>query len=136
MINIVYFSTTSETTHRFVNKLDKAFNKVRIPEKLNEEITIDEPYILITPTYGGGTMKGAVPRQVISFLNNPDNRKNIKGVISSGNTNFGSFFAMAGVVIAEKCKVPLLYKFELLGTEEDVIKVNDGVNKFWKTINP
>lgn len=136
MINIVYFSTSSETTHRFVNKLSNDFNKIRIPENLEQELLFEEPYILITPTYGGGTMKGAVPRQVIKFLNNEKNRAHIKGVISSGNTNFGSFFAIAGAVISEKCKVPLLYKFELLGTAEDVNKVNDGVNKFWKTINP
>jgi protein involved in ribonucleotide reduction len=39
---------------------------------------------------------------------------------------------MAGQIIAEKCQVPFLYRFELFGTDEDVIRVREGVNAFWK----
>ncbi len=31
-------------------------------------------YVLIVPTYGGGNIKGAVPKQVIKFLNDRHNR--------------------------------------------------------------
>lgn len=126
---IVYFSGKSENTHRFVQKLELP-NK-RIPIN-GEVIEIDEPYILIFPSYGGGEEKGSVPIQVIKFLNNEKNRNFIKGVIASGNTNFGTMYCFGGKVVANKCGVPLLYKFELMGTSKDINNVKDGVINFGK----
>lgn len=88
---------------------------------------VDEPFVLITPTYGGGDLSKAVPKQVIYFLNNPDNRALLRGVITSGNRNFGEAYCFAGTTIAAKCQVPELYRFELLGTARDVEKVRDLV---------
>ena len=76
--------------------------------------------MLILPTYGGGNEGGAVPKQVIKFLNDEDNRALIRGVIAAGNTNFGEAYCIAGDIIAAKCHVPYLYGFELMGTSEDV----------------
>ncbi|CAX00110.1 putative ribonucleotide reductase protein [Streptococcus equi subsp. zooepidemicus] len=121
-VMLVYFSSRSNNTHRFVQKLD--VRALRIPVT-GEPLLVDEDYILIVPTYaaGGSDSKGAVPKQVIHFLNNANNRRHCKGVISSGNTNFGDTFAIAGLIIAQKLQVPLLHQFELLGTQRDVIKV-------------
>ncbi len=129
MGGLVYFSTKSENTHRFVAKLGLAAQ--RIPISSDEALAIDEPYVLIAPTYGGGESKGAVPKQVIRFLNDADNRKHIRGVIAAGNTNFGAAFGIAGDIISAKCKVPFLYRFELLGTAEDVDQVKHGLERFW-----
>ncbi|QTZ57456.1 Protein NrdI [Streptococcus equi subsp. zooepidemicus] len=121
-IMLVYFSSRSNNTHRFVQKLDA--KALRIPIS-GEPLLVNEDYILIVPTYaaGGSDSKGAVPKQVIHFLNKANNRRHCKGVISSGNTNFGDTFAIAGPIIAQKLQVPLLHQFELLGTQRDVIKV-------------
>lgn len=128
---LVYFSTKSGNTHRFMQKL--GFNAQRLPLNRQEpSLRVEQPYILVTPTYGGGHAKGAVPKQVIQFLNDEHNRGLIRGVIAAGNTNFGDAFGMAGQIIAEKCQVPFLYRFELFGTDEDVIRVREGVNAFWK----
>lgn len=127
---VVYFSGKSENTHRFVKKLE--LPNSRIP--LQGEIVIDEPFILIFPSYGGGEVKGSVPKQVVTFLNNPQNRKNLKGVIASGNTNFGEMYCYGGKVVSEKCGVPLLYKFELMGTTKDVDCVRKGVKDFGKDL--
>ncbi len=132
---LVYFSSTSGNTKRFVEKLGLA-NK-RIPLYANEEpLVIDEPFVLITPTYGGGQgrgeEKGAVPKQVIRFLNDEHNRDLIRGVISAGNTNFGEAYCLAGEIISRKCQVPHLYRVELFGTSEDVARVNDGLETWWK----
>lgn len=48
--SLVYFSSVSENTHRFVQKL--GIPATRIP--LHGRIEVDEPYVLILPTYGGG----------------------------------------------------------------------------------
>ena len=73
-----------------------------------------------------------MPRQVIRFLNDPHNRQLIRGVIAAGNRNFGEAFARAGDVISQKCGVPYLYRFELMGTQQDVENVRKGVNEFWQ----
>lgn len=129
---LVYFSSTSENTHRFVGKL--GFPSARIPLRPADPLlTVDEEYVLVVPTYGGGSVKGAVPKQVIRFLNDPHNRSLCRGVISSGNTNFGEAYCLAGQIIASKLGVPLLYRYELLGTPTDVARVTEGLDTFWQT---
>lgn len=129
--HIVYFSSTTNNTKRFVEKL--GFDAQRIPLRAGDgELHVEEDYVLIVPTYGGGNMRGAVPKQVIKFLNNEENRSHIRGVISSGNTNFGKAYCIAGDIISAKCHVPHMYKFELLGTPLDVEKVRKGLEEFWQ----
>lgn len=128
---VVYFSSVTENTRRFVDKL--GFPSARIPlHRSDEPLIVNEPYILITPTYGGGvTMTGKnskpVPKQVIHFLNNEHNRSFIRAVAAGGNTNFGTDYGLAGEVISAKCKVPYVYRFELMGTDEDVRVLRGGL---------
>ncbi len=131
MADIVYFSSVSENTRRFVDRLERP--ALRIPLRPAEDhLKVTKPFVLITPTYGHGTPKGAVPKQVIKFLNDPENRGHIRGVIAAGNTNFGEGYCLAGKIISAKCKVPHLYNFELLGTPYDVSRVNEGLEEFWQ----
>jgi len=131
MTEIVYFSSVSGNTHRFVEKLGRPAS--RIPLYARETpLTVTEPYVLCLPTYGGGGEGGAVPKQVIRFLNDPHNRSLIRGVIGAGNTNFGETFCLAGDIIAAKCAVPHLYRIEVFGTPDDVRIVHDGLEEFWK----
>lgn len=129
--DLVYFSSASENTKRFVEALGR--DAVRIPLRPRREgmIRVCRPFVLVVPSYGGGDLAGAVPRQVRTFLNDPANRALLRGVITSGNTNFGEHYCIAGPVIARKCGVPELYRFELLGTEEDVSRVREGLERFW-----
>lgn len=130
---LVYYSSPSENTHRFVKTL--GIRTRRIPISMKEEMKpVDEPYVLISPTYADDDGSKAVPKQVIRFLNNPVNRKYMQGVISSGNRNFGEKFAYSGDVISRKCGVPVLYKFELSGTPTDKINVQRGVERLWESL--
>ena len=97
-----------------------------------EVVVVDEDFVLLVPTYGGGNGRGAVPKQVIKFLNDERNRRHIRGVISAGNTNFGEAYCLAGDIISAKCQVPHMYKFELFGTPRDVTRVHDGLEEFWR----
>lgn len=131
MADLVYFSSASGNTHRFVQKLGMAAQ--RIPLRPTDPfLHVTEPYVLVLPTYGGGTEGGAVPRQVVKFLNDEDNRALIRGVIAAGNTNFGEAYCIAGDIVAAKCRVPYLYAFELMGTTEDVTRVREGLGRFWQ----
>jgi protein involved in ribonucleotide reduction len=133
MFDVVYFSSVSENTKRFVDKL--GVKTVRIPLKTDEaaEFVHDKDSVLVVPTYGGGNEGGTVPKQVIKFLNNPENRKHIKAVIAGGNTNFGEHFCRAGDVVAQKLGVPVLYRFEITGTPEDVNEVKERLARLWQT---
>lgn len=128
---VVYFSSVTENTRRFVEKLD--LPNVRIPLHRNEEpLIVDEPYVLVCPTYGGGASlthqnSRPVPVQVIRFLNNEHNRSLIRAVVAGGNSNFGSDFGLAGEIIAKKCSVPYVYRFELMGNSEDVRILREGL---------
>lgn len=132
---LVYFSSVSGNTAHFIEKL--GLPSLRIPlHPSDPPIEVDEPFVLVTPTYGGGQgrgeEKGAVPKQVIRFLNDERHRHLIRGVISAGNTNFGEAYCLAGDIISRKCTVPHLYRLELFGTPEDVARVRDGLERWWK----
>ena len=133
MAGLVYFSSRSENTHRFVEKLGLPASRISL--RADEALKATAPFVLVVPTYcgedGHGGVKGAVPKQVIRFLNDAENRANLRGVIAAGNSNFGATFGIAGDVISAKCGVPYLYRFELLGTDEDVDNVRQGLEKFW-----
>jgi protein involved in ribonucleotide reduction len=133
---LIFFSSASGYTGRFVAKLDTQAGK--IPLHTSEPTLLAQrPYVLLLPTYGGtaaqpgAAARGAVPKQVIKFLNNEHNRSLIRGVIGAGNTNFGESYCLAADIVSAKCKVPVLYRFELMGTSDDVAKVNEGLEEFW-----
>ena len=118
-IDIVYFSNYSGNTKRFVERLDE--NAIRIPiDWRNHSITVDQPFVLLVPTYGGGEGRAAIPRQVRSFLNIKENRNLLKGVVGFGNTNFGEHFCRAADMISAKTGVPIIARIEVFGTEDDV----------------
>lgn len=131
MTKLVYFSSVSGNTHRFVEKLGMPASRIPLYPR-EEHLVTDEEFVLVVPTYGGGNGRGAVPKQVIKFLNDERNRMNIRGVIGAGNTNFGEAFCLAGDIISAKCRVPHMYKFEMFGTPRDVQRVHDGLEEFWR----
>ena len=124
-IDVVYFSNYSGNTKRFVEKLDE-YNSIRIPIDWDSGgLTVDQPYVLFVPTYGGGEGRAAIPRQVRSFLNIKENRKLLRGVVGFGNTNFGEHFCKAANLISAKTGVPVIARVEIFGTEDDINKVKE-----------
>ena len=128
---LVFFSSTSENTARFIEKLNVP--ALRLPLKTADAglVRIDQDFVLITPTYGAGS-KGFVPKQVIAFLNQEQNRVRCRGVIGSGNMNFLGDYCKAADILSAKLQVPLLYRFELAGTPEDIRKTQEGLTQFWQ----
>ncbi len=132
--DLVFFSSVSENTRRFVDRLDRPSARIPLRTRVEGALRVARPFVLVVPTYGGGERAGAVPKQVIRFLNDPQNRALLRGVITAGNTNFGEHYCLAGPVISAKCRVPELYRFELLGTERDVLRVGEGLGEFWERL--
>lgn len=129
MPGLVFFSSGSGNTARFVARL--GLPGLRIPIRPAQPMApVEAPFVLICPTYADGQGRGAVPKPVIRFLNDARNRAGLRGVIGAGNRNFGATFALAARIIADKCNVPVLWRFELAGTDVDVAKVRAGLHHF------
>jgi protein involved in ribonucleotide reduction len=103
-------------------------NAFQIKSKMPNLVEISSPYILFIPTYAANDGRGAIPKSIVKFLNNQNNRTLLKGIVASGNKNFGSNFCLAGDLISNKCDVPVLYRYELRGTQHDVTNVMDIFN--------
>jgi protein involved in ribonucleotide reduction len=130
-INIVYFSNYSGNTKRFVEKING--NSTRIPIDTNDsrDFLVSSEYVLFVPTYGGGSEKSAIPRQVRRFLNNEQNRNLLRGVVGFGNTNFGEHFCKAADIISRKTGVPVIARVEIFGTQDDVSKVKERMRMLY-----
>jgi protein involved in ribonucleotide reduction len=105
---LIAFDSKTGNVRKFVGKLN-----LRSVE-IDETITMDEPFVLVTYTTGFGQ----VPGKVLSFLQR--NHTYLQGVSASGNRNWGDGFAKSADTIAKLYGVPILGKFELSGTKRDV----------------
>jgi len=105
---LIAFDSRTGNVRKFVEKLP--LRSVRI----EEDLTIEEPFVLVTYTTGFGN----VPDKVLRFLKRNGNR--LKGVAASGNRNWGVHFARSADTISDMYGVPILGKFELSGTARDL----------------
>ena len=124
---IVYFSGVSENTKRFVEKLGIPAERIPLRWDSASPLLAETDFILVVPTYGAGNDNSTVPKQVVKFLNIPENRSRVKGIIGMGNTNFGAHFCKAADIIAAKINVPVLHKVEIFGTPDDVKLVKEKI---------
>ncbi|WP_337102458.1 class Ib ribonucleoside-diphosphate reductase assembly flavoprotein NrdI [Paenibacillus sp. YIM B09110] len=113
---IVYYSLTGNV-RRFVEKTGRPAQEITL------EKYVTEPFIIVTPTNGFGE----VPPAVGKFLR--INGALLRGVTASGNRNWGANYSRAADRICEKYNVPILHRFELAGTDEDVRKFNEEVTR-------
>ncbi|MGI2303617.1 class Ib ribonucleoside-diphosphate reductase assembly flavoprotein NrdI [Staphylococcus cohnii] len=120
-MKVVYFSF-SGNVRRFIKKTELT-NVMEITQNNCSE-RIEEPFVLVTGTIGFGE----VPQPVQAFLDVNDDL--LKAVAASGNRNWGQNFAKAGRSISERYQVPLLLKFEVQGTADDINEFKDKVGNF------
>ncbi|MBD3861391.1 class Ib ribonucleoside-diphosphate reductase assembly flavoprotein NrdI [Bacillus sp. 28A-2] len=107
---IVYFYSLTGNVRRFIAKTGLGGQAREI--KTSE--VVEEPFVLVTPTYDFGQP----PATVSEWLK--DNGDLMVSVAASGNRAWGDGFGAAADVIATLYGVPVVGKFELAGTEEDV----------------
>lgn len=110
-MKIVFLSVTGQT-RRFVNKLP--FSNTEL-NPANPLIEINEPYILVVPTYDK-----EITDTVLDFIEYQNNLTYLKGVAGGGNRNFADLFIYTAKDISRDYHVPLLFAFEFSGTNEDV----------------
>jgi len=110
-MDVVFYSTASGNTRRFVKRLGMPAARIQNDGTLDGEVT--GPFVLVCPTYNG-----RVPGPVSRFLAS-DAAHHMRGVAVSGSTNFGADYGAAGRIISSRHRVPLLHTFELFGLPED-----------------
>lgn len=124
MIDLFYLSQTGNT-QSFVERLDLPAQRIQ-----SEILSVQKPYILITPTYGG-RCEGYLCPMLKNFLFHNKNLFFLRGVIGSGDRSFGKTFCYTARLISQRYHVPLLYTYELRGTDQDVNTVK-GLISSWK----
>lgn len=129
---IVYFSSVTENTRRFVDKTGLPAQRIPLHWDKDNPLIVDYNYVLLCPSYGGGKENKAIPKQVVKFLNIEHNRNHCVGIMSAGNINFGEHYNIAGRILSSKLQQPYLFGFELMGTEEDVAKVAHHIPLYMK----
>ncbi|XOT28911.1 class Ib ribonucleoside-diphosphate reductase assembly flavoprotein NrdI [Bacillus subtilis subsp. subtilis] len=113
---IAYYSRTGNV-RRFVTKTG-------LPAvEIAPDLTLAEPFVCVTGTYGFGQ----VARPVADFL--AANGAYLAGVAASGNRNWGGNYAKAADIIAAQYGVPVIGRFELAGTDEDVAKIREFLSE-------
>nr|WP_272904541.1 class Ib ribonucleoside-diphosphate reductase assembly flavoprotein NrdI [Bacillus subtilis] len=85
--------------------------------EITDDTIIIQEFIHITYTIGFGE----VPERTLNFINN--NKNKIRGVAVSGNKVWGDNYGLAGDKLSAKFHIPLLLKFELSGTKQDLQKI-------------
>ncbi|BDZ54172.1 hypothetical protein GCM10025870_12450 [Agromyces marinus] len=60
MANLIYFSSVSGNTARFIEKLGRPAARIPLHAK-DAALVADEPYVLVVPTYGEGTARAPCP---------------------------------------------------------------------------
>lgn len=120
-LTIVYYTKTKQT-EKFVSKLLEAIDIQSI--KIQDELIVDTPFILLTPTY----FFGEVPKEVSEFLHH--NHNNLVAVMSSGNRNWGGNFAKSGETISKEYNVELIGKYELAGNNQDIERLVSYINNW------
>ena len=135
MARWVFYSSKTGNTARLLD--NAGLQGLRIPRTAEEaQPEIAAPFVLLTPSFGDAQGNGAVPKAVIRFLNAPERRQWLRGVVACGDRNFGAAFAQAGDVIARKCQVPLLLRVEMAGTPTDWQRLRHIDQHFLSSLNP
>lgn len=115
---MIAFSSRTGNVRYIVRKL--GFPHIEIYEGL----ILNKPFLLFTYTDG----LGEVPEVVQHFIH--QNAAFCKGVIASGNSNFGHrYFCRSADIISEKFGIPIVKKIELRGFQKDYDVISHYYNE-------
>lgn len=121
---IVYWSSNSGGTKRVA----EALNTDTVELAGHDGVS---PYVLMCPTYDR-TRGGFTPKPVQTFLE--EYAHLMVGVIGLGNRSFGDKFCMGAHDISKQFNVPVLWRIEIMGSQEDLTIVDSGINEHWQTL--
>ncbi|MEC2296782.1 class Ib ribonucleoside-diphosphate reductase assembly flavoprotein NrdI [Bacillus subtilis] len=112
---IITYESKTGNVRRFVKALQQELDIEAI--EITDDTIITQEFIHITYTIGFGE----VPERTLNFISK--NKNKIRGVAVSGNKVWGDNYGLAGDKLSAKFHTPLLLKFELSGTKQDLQKI-------------
>ncbi|AOA54519.1 SPbeta prophage-derived protein NrdI [Bacillus subtilis] len=112
---IITYESKTGNVRRFVKALQQELDIEAI--EITDDTIINQEFIHITYTIGFGE----VPERTLSFIKK--NKNKIRGVVVSGNKVWSDNYGLAGDKLSAKFHIPLLLKFELSGTKQDLEKI-------------
>ncbi|WP_163136357.1 class Ib ribonucleoside-diphosphate reductase assembly flavoprotein NrdI [Bacillus sp. FSL R5-0416] len=112
---IITYESKTGNVRRFVKALQQELDIESI--EITDDTIITQEFIHITYTIGFGE----VPERTLNFIKK--NKNKIRGVVVSGNKVWGDNYGLAGDKLSAKFHIPLLLKFELSGTKQDLQKI-------------
>ena len=121
---IVYWSSNSGGTRRVAEALNT-------PTVELADYDGTSPYVMLTPTYDQ-PRGGFTPKPVQTFLNKHAHL--MVGVLGLGNRNFGEKYCQAAHDISKQFNVPVLWRIEIMGSQEDLAVVDSGMSEHWRTL--
>ncbi|PSA89398.1 class Ib ribonucleoside-diphosphate reductase assembly flavoprotein NrdI [Bacillus atrophaeus] len=113
------YDSKTGNVRRFVKALQQELSIEAI--EITDDMIINQEFIHITYTIGFGE----VPERTLNFIYK--NKSKIRGVSVSGNKVWGDNYGLAGDKLSAKFHTPLLLKFELSGTKQDIQKITQEV---------
>ncbi|MEC2307736.1 class Ib ribonucleoside-diphosphate reductase assembly flavoprotein NrdI [Bacillus atrophaeus] len=116
---IITYESKTGNVRRFVKAMQHKLGIEAI--EITDDTIINQEFIHITYTIGFGE----VPERTLNFIYK--NKSKIRGVVVSGNKVWGDNYGLAGDKLSAKFHIPLLLKFELSGTKQDLQKINREV---------
>ena len=114
-MKIIYHSLTGNI-EKFLTKINHECDLLRLS---NGKEIIDKSFVLITYTIGNGD----IPCIINDFM--VENHKYCKGLIGSGNRNWGKNYCGSVFKLKDLYNIPVLMTFETSGTKKDIIKFHD-----------
>ena len=121
---IVYWSSNSGGTRRVAEALNTSTVELAGYDGTS-------PYVLMCPTYDQ-PRGGFTPKPVQTFLE--EHAHLMVGVLGLGNRNFGEKYCQAAHDISKQFNVPVLWRIEIMGSQEDLTVVDSGMVQHWQTL--
>jgi len=118
---LVYISLTGNVK-KFVNRVSNNNYEIGYSLPIKE---VDEEYLIIVPSYDD-----EITDLASEFINFKRNEEYLIGFAGSGNKNWDEHYCKNAKQLAENYNKPLIFNFELSGTDKDIEKFKEEVNKF------
>ena len=119
-MKLVYLSLTGNV-RRFVSKVGMDSVELNYSNPLTE---IDEDFIVIAPSYDD-----EITDIFSEFIEYKENINYLIGFVGSGNLNWEDKYCFNAKDLALKYSKPFIFGFELEGTENDIIRFKEEVDK-------
>jgi protein involved in ribonucleotide reduction len=123
-MKIVYLSLTGNV-RSFVGRVGMDSIELNYNNPLTE---VNEDYILITPSYDD-----EITDVVSEFIDYKNNIDYLIGFVGSGNKNWEKSYVYNAKDLSKKYNKPLIFDFEISGTDNDIIDFKKEVDKIEST---